>query len=189
MKVFFTGTYSGESADLERYKRLFDAIRNLGYDHVDDEVIHTTYEAFTQRMAAGREAQLANFHSKMQAIAQADICVVETTIHSFGSGFIVQKSLEMAKPTMVLYFEDNVPFFLSGVEDDKLLVRSYSDENYQDVLREAFEIAREKRDKRFNFFLSPKLLTYLEDTSKKQGVTKSKLIRDMIVRHMREHQE
>ncbi len=188
MKVFFTATYSGkEFAD--RYKMIFEEIERLGYDHVDDEVIRTSYDEFSKKMSAGRGAQLENFHSKMEAIQKADICVVETSIHSFGSGFIVQKALEMAKPTIVLYLNDNIPFFFSGVEDDKLVIKSYNDEDYKKVLRDAFTIAREKRDKRFNFFLSPKLLNYIEDASNSRGITKSKLLRDMIVNHMRENKE
>jgi predicted DNA binding CopG/RHH family protein len=55
------------------------------------------------------------------------------------------------------------------------------------TLRELLENAREKRDKRFNFFISPKLLEFLENTSNTEGVTKSKYIRNLIVEHMREN--
>jgi predicted DNA binding CopG/RHH family protein len=47
--------------------------------------------------------------------------------------------------------------------------------------------AREKRDKRFNFFISPKLLEFLEKTSNGDGITKSKYIRNLIVEHMRQN--
>jgi|GEM_PF-672769 len=189
MKVFFTATYTGKDEFADLYKAIYDEIAHLGYDHVNDEVITTTYNAFTEKMSVGRKAQLENFHQKMGNIQSADICIVETSIHSFGSGFIVQKSLEMAKPTIVLYYKNNIPFFLNGVDDDKLVVKSYDKDNYHKVLRDAFNVAREKRDKRFNFFLSPKLLNYIEDASKGRGITKSKLLRDMIVLHMRENKE
>ncbi len=189
MKVFFTVTYQGEDKFGEFYKKIYEEIENLGYEHVDKEAVETTYEEYVGKMSRGREFQVENYHSKMDHIQQADICVIETSAHSLGLGFMVQRALEMAKPTIVLYYKDNTPYFLSGVEDEKLIVRSYDEDNYKKVLRDAFNIAREKRDKRFNFFLSPKLLNYIEEASKERGITKSKLLRDMIVNHMRENKE
>lgn len=186
MKVFYTATYSGKNVFGKYYQTIYDQIEALGYVHVDNEVITLNYEDYVQKMSEGRDAQIANFHKKMDGIQNADICVVESSAHSLGNGFIVQRSLELGKPTIVLYYKDNTPFFLTGVEAEKLIVRSYDEENYKKVVRDALIIAREKRDKRFNFFLSPKLLNYIEDASKDRGITKSKLLRDMIVKHMRE---
>jgi len=123
----------------------------------------------------------------MENIQKADICILEVSAHSLGLGYIAQKSLEMSKPTIILYYKDCVPFFLTGAEDDKLIVESYDEKSLQKVLKNSLIKAREKRDKRFNFFLSPKLLQYIDEGSKKRGITKSKLLRDMIVEHMREH--
>ena len=187
MKVFFTATYQGENHFGKFYKLIYDEIKKLGFDHLDDEAISISYEKYVSRMAKGRAAQVENYHSKLAAIQKADICVLETSAHSLGLGFIVQKSLELAKPTIVLYYKDAVPYFLTGIEDDKLIVKSYNDKNLNKVLEDAMKLAREKRDKRFNFFLSPKLLNYIESASKDRGVTKSKLLRDMIVKHMREN--
>lgn len=185
MNVFFTATYQGEKQFGKYYKKIFDEIQLLGYTHLDPEVVNITYEGYLKKMAQGREAQVSNYHETVNFIKKADICVLETSAHSLGLGFIVQKSLEMSKPTIVLYYDNNIPYFLAGVDDEKLIIKSYNDKNIKKVLIESFDLARERRDKRFNFFLSPKLLEYLELASKKEGVTKSKLIRDLIVDHMR----
>ncbi|PIZ66503.1 hypothetical protein CO051_04025 [Candidatus Roizmanbacteria bacterium CG_4_9_14_0_2_um_filter_39_13] len=186
MKIFFTATYEGEKDFGKYYKLLYKELELLGYTHLDDEAITITYEEYVDRMAKNRDARVSNYQKKMKYIQDADICVIESSAHSLGNGFIVQKSLELSKPTVVLYYKDNTPFFLSGVEDEKLIVASYNDKNYSQVLKKTLEAAREKRDKRFNFFLSPKLLQYIDDASKERGVTKSKLLRDMILKHMRE---
>lgn len=186
MKVFFTATYEGEKEFGEFYKLVYEELEHLGYTHLDNEAISITYDEYIDRMAKNRDARVKNYQKKMKHIQDADICVIESSAHSLGNGFIVQKALESSKPTIVLYYKNNTPFFLSGVEDEKLIVASYDEKNYVQVLRKALDHAREKRDKRFNFFLSPKLLQYIDDTSKERGVTKSKLLRDMIVKHMRE---
>lgn len=186
MKVFFTTTFSKGEIFENFYKKIYDQIESLGYEHLDDDVIQMNYDDYIKRMLSGRKFQIENYLAKMEYIQKADICVIETSMHSLGVGFIVQKSLEIGKPTIVLYYKNNTPFFLTGVEHEKIIVREYDENNYKKVLRDALILAREKRDKRFNFFLSPKLLGYIEDASKERGVTKSKLLRDMIVKNMRE---
>ena len=185
MKVFFTATYAGEKEFGKYYRHIYEVLEHMGYSHVDDEAVSITYEQYIDFMAKGRKAQVENYRKKMKCIQEADICIIESSAHSLGNGFIVQKSLESAKPTIVLYYKNNIPYFLAGVEDEKLIVSSYTSDNYINVIQKVLSLAREKRDKRFNFFLSPKLLQYIDDTSKERDVTKSKLLRDMIVRHMR----
>lgn len=185
MYVFFQGTYQAQKQFGENYKKIFDEIKELGYSHVSDDIINLGYKEYLKMMEKGREAQVENYNRNMHSIKKADICIFETSAHSLGVGFLAQKSLDEGKPTIVLYYGDNTPYFLSGVDDEKLIVRSYTEKTLRKILKESLETARERRDKRFNFFLSPKLLEYLEDASTKEGVTKSKLIRDMIVNHMR----
>ena len=180
MKIFFTATYQGAKQFGEYYKMIYEEIKRLGYEHLDDEVVNITYEGYLKKMEAGRSAQVSNYHETIDFIQKADICVLETSVHSLGLGYIVQKSLEMAKPTVVLYYKDNIPYFLQGIEDEKLIVQSYDEKNLKKVLKKVFESAREKRDKRFNFFLSPKLLNYLEQASTTRGVTQSKNLPDII---------
>ncbi len=185
MQVFFTATYQGQKQFGNFYKKIFDEIKNLGYTMVDEEIVNIKYEDYIKKMEEGREFQVKNYLTTIDCIKKSDICVLETSAHSLGLGFIVQKCLEMSKPTVVLYNESNTPYFLAGIMDEKMIVKSYNEKNLKKVVKESLDNARERRDKRFNFFLSPKLLDYLEVASKKEGVTKSKLIRDLIVDHMR----
>jgi len=187
MKVFFTAPYSGSEVFGEYYKAIYNYVESLGYHQVDNEAVMINYEEYVKKMSESREAQSTHFKKKIDSIQSADICVVEVSTHSLGTGFVIQRALAIGKPTIALYYKDNTPFFINGIQDEKLIVKSYDDNNYKKVIREALNLAREKRDKRFNFFLSPKLLNYVEDTSRDMGVTKSKLLRDMIVSHMREN--
>lgn len=189
MKVFFSGSFKGAEKFGKYYKIIYDEIERQGYSHLDNEIVKTSYEIFTERMSAGREEYVKHYRNKMDAIQKADICIFEVSNHSLGIGFLAQRALDNSKPTIALYYEGNIPYFLSGVEDDKLIVESYNENNLKKVIKKILSDAREKRDKRFNFFLSPKLLDYLDKAAKVEGVTKSKLLRDMILRHMRENNE
>jgi arginine utilization protein RocB len=189
MKVFFTVTYQGLDHFGKYYRMIYEEITRLGYEHLDTESANMTYEEYVKKMEKGRTAQVENYHRNIEFIKKAEVVIIEVSTHSLGVGFLVQKALEMGKPTIVLYYKDNVPYFLQGIDDDKLIIKSYDEKNIKRVLKNAVSIAREKRDKRFNFFLSPKLLTYLEGVSERQGVTKSKILRDLIVAHMRENNQ
>ncbi|MFA9288355.1 MAG: CopG family transcriptional regulator [Weeksellaceae bacterium] len=189
MKIFYTATYQGKDQFGAYYRQIYDEIKKLGYTHLDDEVVRITYDEYVNKMNQGRAIQVKNYQETIDFIKNADICVLETSAHSLGLGFIVQKSLEMGKPTIVLHYDEYPPYFLQGIEDEKLIIKSYDEKTLKKAVKDVLQEAREKRDKRFNFFLSPKLLDYLDKASKVEGVTKSKLLRDMILRHMRENNE
>jgi hypothetical protein len=69
------------------------------------------------------------------------------------------------------------------LKDDRLFLINYNHTTLRKALQETFSNANRFRDKRFNFFISPDLLNYLEDTSKRMSVTKSTFIRNLIKEH------
>ncbi len=188
MKVFFSASPRGVDEFKPQCLTIYQQIKHLGYECTDDDVTQLSYADFEVKMNPGRKAYVEWYKKKIASVEKADICIFETSMHSLGIGFLIQRALEYSKPVIALYYKDNIPYFLSGVEDEKLFVVKYDDKNLKSVIKKTLEQAREKRDKRFNFFLSPKLLAYIEKASNKIGVTKSKLLRDMILRHMREHE-
>lgn len=189
MRVFFSCSLQDEKFDNTLFHKIYKEIENLGYDHVDQEVVNLTREQFNKLKEETREVQVKRYNDKLEAIKKADICIFETSPHSLSTGFLIHAALDQQKPTIALYYQDMVPFFLSGIENEKLMIQSYSEKTLKKVLRDLLEQAREKRDKRFNFFISPKLLEFLERASTGDGITKSKYIRNLIVEHMREHKE
>lgn len=184
MKVFFGVPFGGTRQFGEYYKKIYADIEKLGYENVNDDVFRISYDDFMKQVNKGRDVLVDNYHRKLDGIKAADICIFEGSFPSLGMGFLMQKALEDNKPVIILYYSSNVPLFMSGVEDEKLFVASYSDKNIKKVLRDSLEQAKERRDKRFNFFISPKLLEYLEKMSKEEGITKSKFIRNLILEHM-----
>jgi len=185
MKIFLTSTPLGEGKIRKSYKKIYDEIVKLGYEHTSDFIATDSIDAYYEKMHEGRVEHVKFYRGMIKSIQSADICVFEASTPSFGVGFLIQRAIDYSKPTIVLHYKNNTPYFLSGIDDAKLIVKSYDENNYQKILSNTLDAAREKRDKRFNFFLSPKLLQYIDHASKKRGITKSKLLRGMIVEHMR----
>ncbi len=188
MKILFTASQRGKEFFESQYKIINQAVEKLGHTNVSDDLLNTSKNKFYDELQkGGREANVELYKIKMKNLQEADICLFECSTHSLSIGFIIQKALELNKPTIVLYYEENIPHFIVGVQDEKLIIRSYNEKNIETVLKEAIEEASELRDKRFNFFISPRLLAYLEQTSNEMGITKSTFIRNLIQEHMKKH--
>lgn len=190
MKIFFTASLRGKEFYGKQYKEIFDIINTSGYENLDDEIFNLNSEDYYKKIKTeGRNAFVDLYKRKIKRIQDADICIFEGSFHSLSIGYLIQKAIEFNKPTIVLYFEDNIPHFLAGVEDEKLIVKNYNEKNLKEIFKACIDEATELRDKRFNFFISPELLSYLEGTSKKLNITKSTFIRNLIQEHRRKYKD
>jgi hypothetical protein len=104
-------------------------------------------------------------------------------------GFIMQKALELSKPVIALYHSNNSPFFATGIENDKLQVIEYNDENLERVLADALDYAKDQADIRFNFFISPKISNFLDWMSKEKRIPRSVYLRRLIENDMAKNDE
>ncbi len=188
MKILFSASLRGKKHFNSQYQQIVQIIKELGHSPLGTDYLSSMGDKIYEDLKkGGRQSNVDFYKREMKLIQQADICIFECSTHSLSIGFSVQKTLEMNKPAIVLYYKDNVPFFLSGAEDDKLILKNYDESNVKDVIRKTIDEASELRDKRFNFFINPSLLTYLENTSKSLGVTKSNFIRNLILDHMKKN--
>lgn len=184
MRVYFTSSMRGKNFFERHYKEICQEIKNLGYQLQTDELLTNTVRDFYNKLEkSGRKAHVKLYKERLKFIRQADICVYECTIHSLSIGFLILKSLEMGKPTIVLYFKKNIPYFLVGIEEEKLIIKSYNNKSLKKNIKEVFVEAKKRRDKRFNFFISPEQLNYINTISKNKEITKSTFIRSLIARH------
>jgi len=188
MKIFFTASQRGKKTFLPYYLKIAEAIKLSKHIVLDDDLLTLKPDEFYSKFEdSDRKAFVEFYQTELEKIQKADINIFDCSFGSLSIGFIIEKSLEYNKPTIVLYYKDNVPFFLTGAQDDKLIMASYNDENITEVTQKTLETASELRDKRFNFFISPELLNYLDEATKKEGVTKSLFIRNLILQHRKKH--
>jgi hypothetical protein len=120
------------------------------------------------------------YKEKTDVIQDADICIFETSLDSLSIGYQVAKSIYWHKPTLILHLQENIPYFLLGANEEKLLVRGYTEQTLKTVLKDGIDSVSQRKDQRFNFFISPDLLNYLDATAKRKGMTKSVYIRTLL---------
>ena len=187
MKVFFTASLRGQTEFGNHYKKIFDELVTLGYKNLDDEIFQLHPNYYDTMEKQGREAFVDLYQRKIKAVQEADICVFEGSLPSLSIGYLITKALDFNKPTIILYYKDYTPQLLSGIDEEKLIVRNYEDRNITSIVADAVEEARHLQDKRFNFFINPALLNYLEQASRAEGITKSTFIRNLILQHKKKH--
>lgn len=185
MKIFFDTTYRRDEKQAKNYKRIYNQIEKLGNKHVFTDIAQDSPISLNESSTKDKELSVSLYHKRLEYLHDSDINMFEASTPSLSTGLLIEKSLDMNKPTIVFYLEGNMPVLVAGIENEKLLVVSYSENNLEKVVKEALIKASQIRDKRFNFFISPMLLEYIERKSKELGITKSKLIRNLILKHMK----
>ncbi len=162
-------------------------IEKMGAKNLDDEILKLSRNYYETIQKQGRTAFVDLYKRKIKALQQADICIFEGSIPSLSIGYLIEKALDFNKPTIIFYYKDNTPEFISGIDEEKIILKQYFDDTLPKAFESAMEEAKHLQDKRFNFFISPDLLTYLEKASREEEITKSTFIRNLILQHKKRH--
>ncbi|MBP9670484.1 hypothetical protein KBD75_03725 [Candidatus Woesebacteria bacterium] len=185
MKVHFIGDLGGNKSD---YKSIVDVVKKHGDELVTDHsIVRTLKDVETE---TPEDAEL--YAKKMsQWLKQSDVVVVETTVPLLGAGYEIAVALQLGKPVIALYRPDgkNTPHVLKGLESDKLQVIGYNDKNLSEALSLALEYATDQMDTRFNFFVSPSIVNYLDWVSKKRKLPRAVYLRKLIEEDMHSNKE
>jgi hypothetical protein len=148
----------------------------------DKKTIEELYEERKDNLTSG-------FKKTIETLKKADVVMMEVSGHSLSMGFLVSKSLDLCKPIIAFYKKGTRPFFLSGIDDPRFKLMEYNEKNVCEVLDLAVEEAKKVIDVRFNFFVSPKILTYLDWVAQKRMIPRSVFLRNLIEREMKKDKE
>lgn len=181
IKVYFTASLRGMQHYSQYYKEIFEALMELNCEHMDDEIFTLNRVSYYSELnKGGKKLHMDLVSRKMNAIYDSQICIFEVSAQSLSIGLQIQKSLDLHKPTLVIYMQDNIPYFLEGLSNEKLVILDYRPNNIKEVLENGLKLAFAKKDNRFNFYISMEHLTYLEEASKAKNITKSTYLRNLL---------
>ncbi len=181
IKVYFTASLRGMQFYSQYYKEIYQTLQELNCEHLDEEIFTLNrLEYYTSLEKGGKKIHSNLVERKMKAIHNAQICIFEVSAQSLSIGLQIQKSIDYHKPTIIMYLQENTPYFLDGMTDDKLIILDYRPNNIKEVLQNALKLAFAKKDNRFNFYISMEHLTYLEEASRNKNITKSTYLRNLL---------
>src|SRR3989338_6507307 len=174
MKVYFVASPRAKKIFGRDIEAAYDAISELGYQHTSDFIDKVDPEALYD---FDQEEIIDHYHKTMKAVKDADMVVVDVSVASMSMGYIVDRANEDSKPVIILYTKGNEPFFFSGIQDDKVQIVEYGADNAKEVLKGAFEYAKEFLQTRFTMLMPAVLVKFLDGVSDKSGVSRSEYIR------------
>lgn len=121
-----------------------------------------------------------SIQTSIEKLSEVDVALFECTKPSTAVGYLIEKSLQLNKPTIILYQKNTPPQFLFGSDEVGLIFRSYDSNTLPHALSTALLEAQFMLKKRINFSVSESILHYLRETSKKMGATKSIFLHRLI---------
>lgn len=184
MKVYFSTTLSQMTNETkEASKRIFSHLKKSGHSVVSFFVFENDQTEAVYRSQTHDEALEAQKNlTKLRKLA--DIVVVEVSKPSLAVGQEVAIALSMNKPVIALHHESTTPHLLRDEGGDLLLLASYTDSTLESVLEDALEYASNNQDVRFNFFISPRIGSYLDWVARNKKVPRSVYLRSLIEQDM-----
>jgi len=172
----------------EVYSKMYDFMA-ADYKMVSDKVKKWVKIGTKDLSKAPLQVKRENYQETIKCVNKADIIVMEVTGHSMSMGYLISKALEINKPVIAMYTAERKPVFIKGIINPKLILMEYKSENFEKVISEAFEKAKGLIDMRFNFFVSPKILTYLDWVGQKRMIPKSVFLRNLIEHEMKKDKD
>lgn len=182
MKVFFIA--SPRTKDLNICRFIYDTIESAGHNNTSNFMVTFDPKTF---YAADEKTWYKRYILRVKEIAQADICVFESSMHSLAIGQLVQESLRRDKPVIVLHNNTFKPNFIISTQgrEKRIQVLEYAMENLEDTLKYALEEAVQLVTTRFTMLMPPEYSQYLDQINKTQGISRSDYIRNLIAEDMR----
>jgi hypothetical protein len=188
MQAYFIASSRLVDKNREIYGQMYKTIATE-YKMVSDKVWKWVKKGVMDLKKADLETKKENYKETLQDIGKADIIVMEISGHSMSMGYILSKTLEMNKPVIALYTADAQPIFVAGINNPKLILKEYKPDNMEKIIWDSLKEAKGLIDMRFNFFVSPKILNYLDWVGQKRMIPKSVFLRNLIEREMKKDRE
>lgn len=188
MQVYFVASSRLVGKDIDLYSRIYKTISSE-HKMVSDKVWKWIRNGIKDLSQASIEAKKENYLNVLKCIKKADMVVMEISGHSVSMGFILSKVMEENKPVVALYTAKMNPVFIKGIVNKKLILAEYNKKNLEQVISDSIKKAKCLVDMRFNFFVSPNILNYLDWVGQKKMIPKSVFLRHLIEREIKKDKD
>lgn len=186
MKIYFSASRFYREEYEENYEKISKILK---------EEVGTVFDSSQQRVVPlgfeMPESEKKKMYKEVRSMMKkADLCVFEASYPStLHIGHEITLAMGENKPVIVLYVKGREPILFRGIEDKKVWWVEYNSETLEERLRLALEEAQKNMDVRFNFFVSPKILAYLDWVAQKRMIPRSVFLRNLIEREMKKDKD
>lgn len=186
MKIYFTASLRGKKEFGDNYLKIVKVLTKLSEKVFSDHIIKNDFSVVDSQ---SKDDVQKSYGRILSEIKKSDIFVAEVSTQSLSVGHELTEAMSLNKPMVILYTGENRPGLLFGSMYDKMQIIQYTQDNLEEKLRTAAEDALKHADVRFNFFVSPKILAYLDWVAQKRMIPRSVFLRDLIEKEMKKDKE
>jgi hypothetical protein len=180
MKIFLTASIHGRKKYLANYQRIVELVEKAGHKIQASHVIDESGDQ--EKEWKGKKG--TDFQGwVVDQIKKSDAVFAELSYTSTSVGYLVALAVESGKPVVVFFAGDEEPHIFDVLErtQDRLVVARYQHlDDLDRLVPEMIQFVSDNQDVRFNFFLTPKLSSYLDWISRTQKIPRSVYLRKLI---------
>lgn len=179
MTIFYTASWFGKKKYQQEYDLVRQTIESFGVKLISTE--GGNYKDVldeSTRIKLKDEPKLLHYEAIRQGIHLADAIIIETSNEDFQLGHEASLAIAEKKPVLCLSVNEDLS---KRIYNDYFFGAKYSSSNVKKVIQDFLAKARQlSLSKRFNLFLYPHQVEYLQQAAKREGINMSEYIRKLI---------
>lgn len=185
MIVYFSGSTRNLHKDISVYRRITATVRALGHS-LHNDWLETAWLKAKGETSVSWDLESIVSSSEISIDASELVIAEATDVSTFGVGYEVALALQRKKPVLVLVRKElGDRSYVSGVKNDLLTYRQYTDDNLEKIVENFIRDNTVKtKDLRFNFVIDRKIHNHLRWKAFEAGKTKAEVVRDLLEKDM-----
>lgn len=185
MKIFLSASIYGKQHLEDSCQKIADLVAKSGHTIVADHILQTTNE----QMAQWKKNQDIEFHHfVMNGVKNSEALFAEISHPSTSVGYLIALAAQAGKPVVCFYHGTEKPHLFATLEseNDKFVVAEYQDlKDLETLVPEMIEFVHQGQDSRFNFFVAPKHINFLNWIAQTKKIPRSVFLRKLIEEEMK----
>ncbi len=178
MVIFYTCSYYGKQKYQKWYDFVRDTIKEFRVSLISPEEGNYQNVLNEETKKHIVNPKVLHYEAIRQGIHQAEVMIVEVSHEDIQLGHEITLALSEKKPVLCLSTHED---FSNKIHNDYFVGAKYNTSNLKPTIQNFLARARELTlSKRFNMFLYPSQIEYLEKIGKQTGMNMSEYIRHLI---------
>lgn len=178
MKVFYTASYYGKQKYQQHYDMVLKAIESTGVELISPEKGNYKKLLTRRNIERLKKDRRIHYEAIRKGIIWADAVIIEISNEDFQLGHEATLAVSVKKHVLCLSIHED---FSEKINHQYFHGAKYNQFNVEEVVVDFIERAKKERlSERFNCFLSPRQLEYLDKVAAKQSIGMSEYVRLLI---------
>lgn len=185
MRIFLSASIYGKQHLEDSCKKIVELTKKSGHKIISDHILKTT----NKQMAQWKKDKDIKYHNfVIDGIKNADAVFAEISHSSTSVGYLIALAAQAGKPVVCFYNGEEKPHLFATLEEqnDKFVVAQYKNvEDLNKLVPKMIDFINEGQDTRFNFFVTPKHINYMNWIAKSKRIPRSVFLRRLIEQEMK----